>query len=182
MPDRTIYTPPEINIKRDADSRKESHHNRLRLYGVIAIIFILIGGGLIFFTDPEIISFLSGKNTPDFMKQEKKTNNITQPVAVFTNDNGEKLLATVGCVHTPDGQFAIAPLGYFEKIQTQATFHIVDTQMIIEAFGCLSPLLSDFKFGLPIEVTLGSQVQVKNNENIFGVFLPDNKELILPKE
>ncbi|MHA1549825.1 MAG: hypothetical protein ACTSXV_00040, partial [Alphaproteobacteria bacterium] len=172
MADRAIYTPPEVKNQREDDKRDRSKKG-VRLYGLMFILFVLIGGGIVLFTDPQILSFFSGKNMPSFVKSSRS---VVQPVAILVDETGKKVLSTVGCVYG-NQQLAVAPLSYFERVKNEKVFLVEDIPAITEAFGCLAPLLIHEGFGSPVSVTIGSEVFVERETAIYGVFSAERQKI-----
>ncbi|MHA1540454.1 MAG: hypothetical protein ACTSXL_00670 [Alphaproteobacteria bacterium] len=163
---RAVYTPPRISDKRNSDLNKPK--KKLKWLVILVIVFVVIAGAVMFFTNPRVLNTLKGISTPDIFEKTEKT--IKVPVAILTDEEGNKAMSSLGCV-VAETQFGVAPLSYFERIKNEKKFQIKDTDAIMEAFGCLMPsLFSSGLKGLPVSVLIGSEVLVEMPTVINGVF------------
>ena len=162
---RAIYTPPRISDKRNLDLNKPK--KKLKWFLIFVVIFV-IAGVVMFFTNPKVLNTLNGTSTPDIFGKTKK--NIKVPVAILTDEEGNKAMSSLGCV-VAESKFGVAPLSYFERIKNEKRFEIKDTDAIMEAFGCLMPsLFSSGLKDLPVSVLIGSDVLVEMPAIVNGVF------------
>ncbi len=163
---RAIYTPPRISDKRNTDLNKPK--KKLKWLVILIVVFIIIAGAIVFLTAPKIMNTIKGISLPNVFEKTEKT--IKVPVAILTDEKGNKAMSSLGCV-VAESQFGVAPLSYFERIKNEKRFKITDANAIMEAFGCLMPsLFSSGLKSLPVSVLIGSDVLVVMPAVINGVF------------
>lgn len=164
---KAIYAPPEIEEVREMDleNATKKRGRLLKWMGLALLIFVCLGGLVLFITDPNV---LRGLSTPQIFQSTHKI-----PVAVLTDDEGNSVVSSLGCIVSND-QFGVAPLSYFARIREESRFEIVDAAALLEAFGCLMPsLMASGLRTIPVSAILGSGVTANLPSEIHGVFHND---------